>query len=81
MESKQVAAFIEYVARPLMEDAKLILDSVHKLNIPLTEQMLKKAFICLGLLDLIKEIIRSATYIMIAILLGKIAFQAILAYP
>ena len=64
-----------------MEDARVLIETLHKLNLPLSERLIKRTCLYLGTMSLLKELIRSFTYIVIAGVLGRVAFQAILAYP
>ena len=64
-----------------MEDARILIESLQKLNVPISERLIKRTAIYLGGMSLLKELIRSFTYILIATILGRVAFQAILAYP
>ena len=61
----QIAAFTEYVARPMTEDIRLILDRVKELNLPITEEMVKKTAIAIGIWHIIGELIRAVTYVAI----------------
>ena len=81
MDSRAIGAFVEHVGRPLMEDARVLMETLQKLNLPLSERLIKRTCFYLGAMSLLKELIRSFTYIVIAGVLGRVAFQAILAYP
>lgn len=61
-----MAAFVEYVIRPMSEDWKIILEQAKQLNLPLTESLLKKLTLAFGLWHLTGEILRALTYIGIA---------------
>ena len=61
----RVAAFIEYVARPLTEDIRLILEQLKSLNLGITDQAIKDAVIGLGRWHLVGELIRAGTYIIV----------------
>ena len=39
----RLAAFVEYVARPLTEDIRLILEQLKSLNLGITDQAIKDA--------------------------------------
>lgn len=62
---QRVAAFIEYVVRPLSEDWRLILQEAKALNIGVTQQTVKEITIALSLWHLTGEILRAITYIAI----------------
>lgn len=63
MDEARIAAFVEHVARPLTEDARLILDRIKELNIGLTQENVRKVCLMLGLWHITGELIRAATYI------------------
>ena len=59
----RVAAFVEYVARPLVEDIRLILEQLKSLNIGITDALIKDAVLGLGCWHLLGELIRAGTYL------------------
>lgn len=59
----RIAAFFEYVLRPLTEDIRLILEQLKYLNIGITQDTIKKTTFALGLWHLCGELIRAASYI------------------
>lgn len=80
MDIKQIGAFVEYVVRPLSDDWRQILEKMQELKLPITEKAIKQVCIALGFFNLIKEIIRSITYVVIAAVMGRVALAALLAY-
>ncbi len=66
MGPKEIAAFIEYCGRPLMEDARIILEKLEGLKLPLDKPTIMKAVGGVVLLNLVGQIIRAVTYITIA---------------
>ena len=71
-ETARVAAFVEYVLRPLSEDWKLILEQLKSLNIGITQNTIKQITFGLGLWHLFGEIIRGLTYITIVWLVCQV---------
>ena len=59
----RIAAFVEYVIRPLSEDWRLIIQELKSLNIGITQDTLKQVTFALGLWHLMGEIIRACSYI------------------
>lgn len=68
MNEQRLAAFVEYVLRPLSEDWRLILDQVKSLNIGLTQRTIKDTAFALGLWHLGGECIRAVSYIVVTYL-------------
>mgnify|MGYP007031184098 FL=1 len=65
MSLDRVAAFIEYIVRPLSEDWKRILEEARSLNIGITQQTVKEVTFALGLWHLTGEVIRAVSYVVI----------------
>lgn len=65
MDESRIAAFVEYVLRPLSEDWRLILEQLKSLNIGITQQTVKQTCFALGLWHLVSECIRALCYIII----------------
>ena len=65
MNDERLAAFIEYVIRPLSDDWRQILDRIKGLNIGLTQESVRKICFSLGIWHLIGELIRATSYILI----------------
>lgn len=65
MDETRLAAFVEYVLRPLSEDWRLILEQLKSLNIGLTQETIRKTCIALGCYHLLGEVIRAMCYIVI----------------
>ena len=65
MDATRIAAFTEYVLRPLSEDWRLILEQVKSLNIGLTQETIKQTCFALGLWHLVGETIRASCYIIV----------------
>lgn len=65
LDDNRIRAFIEYVARPLVEDVRLILDQLKSLKIGLTQDTIKQTCYALGLWHLAGEVIRAICYITI----------------
>lgn len=75
---RQAAAFVEYVARPLTEDWRIILEELRQLNIGLTQQMMKDVTVALGLYHLLTEIVRGLTYIAVTWIICQIVKDVLL---
>lgn len=71
MDETRIAAFTEYVLRPLSEDWRLILEQLKSLNIGLTQDTIKETCFALGLWHLTGEIIRATTYVIITIVICR----------
>lgn len=71
MDETRIAAFTEYVLRPLSEDWRLILEQLKSLNIGITQETIKETCFALGLWHLIGEIIRAVTYVVITIVICR----------
>ena len=69
MDETRIAAFTEYVLRPLSDDWRAILDQVKSLNIGLTQNTIKDTCFALGLWHLTGEIIRAVTYVLITLII------------
>ena len=65
MNEQRVAAFVEYVLRPLSEDWRQILEQLASLKIGLTQETLRKMAITLGCWHVLCESIRAVSYIMV----------------
>ena len=65
MDAKAIAAFVEYVGRPLLEDVRLILEKLEVLKLPIERQDIERAVKSLIVLHLVGEILRAITYISI----------------
>ena len=65
LSPERIGAFVEYVAQPLTEDIRLILEQLRSLNIGLTQETIKSTCFALGLWHLAGELIRAASYIII----------------
>ncbi len=81
MELKQIAAFAEYVIKPMGVDVREILDTVRKLNIPISTNLVKTVAMQLWLANLIREVIRGLTYIGVTWILAQAAAKVLAAYP
>lgn len=60
----RMAAFVEYVLRPLSEDWRIILEKVKELNVPITEQIIQQTVRGLGIWHVIGESIRAISFIL-----------------
>ena len=58
-----MAAFVEYVLRPLSEDWRLILEKVKELDLPLTPDLIQRTAMALGLWHVLGEVIRAVCYV------------------
>ena len=63
MIEQRIAAFVEYVLRPLSEDWRLILEQLKSMNVGLTPRLIKQTCLVLGCWHLIGELVRAASYI------------------
>lgn len=68
---QRLAAFIEYVGRPLVEDCRKILEELSTLNIGLTRDMVREMCFALACWHIIGELIRACTYIGVAYLICR----------
>jgi hypothetical protein len=75
MNEQRIAAFVEYVLRPLSEDWRVILEQVKSLDIGLTQETIKVTAFALGLWHLGGEIIRAVSYILITWLICQAVVQ------
>ena len=75
MDEARIAAFTEYVLRPLSEDWRLILEQVKSLNIGLTQETIKETCFALGLWHLAGEVIRAACYITVTLIVCQTIVQ------
>ena len=62
---ERLGSFIEYVARPLTEDIRIIFEKAKDLNLPISQELIEHAVLMLGLWHLAGEVIRSVTYLAI----------------
>ena len=62
MTLERIGAFVEYVARPLTEDIRIIFERAKDLNLPISEKLIKQVGLSLGLWHLTGEIIRAISY-------------------
>ena len=65
MSLDRVAAFTEYVFRPLTNDIRQILEQLRSLNIGITQETVKEVTFALGLWHLTGEVIRAVSYVVI----------------
>ena len=77
ISTERIGAFVEYVARPLAEDICLILEKAKELNLPITEDLVKKVGTGLAVSHFVGEIIRAITYIIITGIICQTVLQAI----
>ena len=68
----RVAAFAEYVLRPLTDDIRQILEQLRSLNIGITQQTVKEVTMALGLWHLAGEVIRAISYVVIVWLVCRV---------
>lgn len=66
LSPERIGAFIEYVARPMVEDIRFILDKAKELNLPISERLIIRVGASLAISHFLGECIRAATYIVIA---------------
>ena len=59
----RVAAFTEYVLRPMTEDIRIIIEQVKELDFPITPGLIQSTAMALGLWHLAGEIIRALSYL------------------
>lgn len=70
-------AFTEYVARPLVEDIRIILEKARELNLPITEDLVKKVGVGLAVSHVTGEVIRAITYVIITGIICQTVLLAI----
>lgn len=63
MIDQRLAAFCEYVMRPMTEDIRLILQELSSLKIGISQDTIKSITLTLGLWHLASELIRAFCYI------------------
>ena len=63
MNEQRIAAFVEYVLRPLSEDWRIILEQVKALDFPITSGLIQQTAMALGLWHLFGEVIRAISYV------------------
>ena len=61
----RLAAFVEYVCRPMVEDIRLILDQCKSLNVTVTPKVAKDIIVWLGIWHLAVEGMRMLTYVLV----------------
>lgn len=71
-DQQRIAAFVEYVIRPLSEDWRLIFEKAKELNLPITERLVKDVTFAVGLWHLTGEVLRAGTYIVIVALVCQL---------
>ena len=77
LSPERMGAFIEYVLRPMTEDIRVILEKAKELNLPITEELVKKVGFGLVISHLISEIIRAITYITITYIICQTVLTAL----
>ena len=60
---KQVAAFMEYVLRPMSDDIKTIISDLKDLDLPLTEDLIRQIVKTCLATHIILELIKWAVYV------------------
>ena len=65
MNDARLAAFVEYVLRPLSEDWRLILDRLEALHLGPTQETIRRLTVWLALWHLCGELIRAISYVTI----------------
>lgn len=65
MNPEKLAAFIDYVCRPMIEDIRKILDRVESLKLPINRQMLESVATRLILIHLLSTLIQAISYVII----------------
>ena len=68
-------AFAEYVARPLLEDLRVVLEHLKALSPPLTEPLIRQVGLGLLLAHLAGEFFRAVTYIAITWIVCQTALR------
>ena len=66
MDLKTVGAFVEYVGRPLLEDARIVLEKLEALKLPIERADAERAVKVFIGLHLAVEVLRAMTYIVVA---------------
>ena len=65
IDARQIAAFTEYVLRPMSDDWRQILEKLQQLNLPISDSLIRECAKRLVQVRLIQEVIRAITYIVI----------------
>ena len=81
MDPKQLAAFAEYVVRPLSEDWRKILEELRALQLPITPQEIRRLAVWLGCWHLLVELLRAVTYVTIAVVVCHTVAQVLCSSP
>ena len=63
MNEQRIAAFVEYVLRPLSEDWRIIIEKVKELDFPITPGLIQRTAMALGLWHMCGEVIRAISYV------------------
>lgn len=63
MDETRIAAFVEFVLRPMAEDWRLILDRIKDLGLPLDAATLRSVATTVGRWHVIGEVIRAVSYV------------------
>lgn len=71
----RIAAFVEYVGRPLLEDFRKCLEELRTLDLGLTQQTVKEVIFALGLWHLMGEVLRGLTLIAITWIICQTLLQ------
>ena len=75
---ERIATFVEYVARPLLEDVVIILEKANELKLPVREKFIRRLIVDLTISHVIGEIIRAICYIIITWIVCRTVIQVLL---
>ena len=65
MTPERIGAFVEYILRPICEDIRIICEKLKELNLPLSEETIRRSIVLLGRYHLLGECIRAVCYVVI----------------
>ena len=68
MTPERIGAFVEYILRPICEDIRVVCEKLKELNLPLSEETVRRTVILHGRYHLIGELIRAVCYLSISAL-------------
>ena len=77
MELRQLAAFCEYVIRPMSEDWRTILEQIKALNLPITEGLVRDIALWSCVTHICLELVKWAVYISITWLVCRTVVQVL----
>lgn len=77
MELRQLAAFCEYVVRPMSEDWRTILEKVQELKLPLHPELIRDIVAWCLVTHVLLEVVKWAVYVSITWLVCRTVVQVL----